>query len=83
MPPYTHTPSLVEDWPLMQLVAVHLTLPMISSVPHYCTVSTFHCPSQFVFKKECFYYVSEENDMWKYGQEGLFRLTYVEPKPLK
>ena len=29
---------------------------------------------------ECFHYVSIENLMWKYGQEGFFRLTYVEPK---
>ena len=77
------TPSLDEDLPLARLVVVHFAHPMISSILYYCTVSTFHCPSQFVFKKECFYYVSEENDMWKYGQEGLFRLTYVEPKPLK
>ena len=40
----------------------------------------FHRLSQFVLKTECFHYVSVENRMWKYGQEGFFRLTYVEPK---
>ena len=27
------------------LVVVHRACPTVSSVPHYCTVSTFHCPS--------------------------------------
>ena len=37
--------SLDEDWPLLWLVVVHLACPTISSVPHYCIVSTFHCLS--------------------------------------
>ena len=73
-------PSLDEDQTLVWLLVVHFTCPMISSIPHYCTVSTFHRPSQFVLKTECFHYVSVENCMWKYGQEGFFRLTYVETK---
>ena len=31
-------------------------------------------------KKERFHYVSAKNRMRKYGQEGFFRLIYVEPK---
>ena len=53
---------------------------MISSVPHYCTVSAFHLPSQFALKTERFHYIEVENHMQKCGQEGFFRLTYVEPK---
>ena len=53
---YTTSPSLDEDLLLVWLVVVHFTCPMISSIPHYCTVSTFHCPSQFLLKMECFYY---------------------------
>ena len=56
----------------MWLVVVHFSCPMISSVPHYCTVFTFHWLSQFVLKTERFRYVSVENHMWKYGQEGFF-----------
>ena len=35
---------------------VHFTCPTISSVPHYCTVSTFYRPSQLFLKQktECF-----------------------------
>ena len=38
--------------------------PTISSISHYCTVSTFQHPSQFVLKMEHFYYVSVEKHMW-------------------
>ena len=54
---YTTSPSLDEDWPLVWLVAVHFACPTVSSIPHYCTVSTFHRPSQFVLKMERFRYV--------------------------
>ena len=77
---YTTPPSLDEDRPLVWLVVVHFTWPTISSIPHYCTVGTFHHLSQFVLRTERFHYVSVENHVWKYGQEGFFRLTYVEPK---
>ena len=79
---YTTSPSLDESWPLVWLVAVCFTCPTDSSVPHYCTVSTFHCLSQFVFKIEHFYFVSVENHIQKYGQGGFFffHLTYVKPK---
>ena len=77
---YTTSPSLDEDWPLVWLVVVHFACPTISSIPHCCTVSTFHRPSQFILNTERFHYVSVENRMWKYGQEGFFHLTYVEPK---
>ena len=37
----TRLPSLNEDHPLMWLVVVHFAWPTISSVQHYCAVSTF------------------------------------------
>ena len=74
------TSSLGEDWHLVWLVVIHFAWPMISSIPHYCTVSTFHHLSQFVLKTEHFCYVSVEDPMWKYGQEDCSCLTYVEPK---
>ena len=72
---YTTSPSLDEDQPLLWLVMVYFACPTISSVPHYCTVSTFHCPSQFVLKTEHFHYVSVEKHMQKYSQEGFFSLN--------
>ena len=63
----------------MWLVVVHFTCLTISSVPHYCTGSTFHHLSQFVLKTELSCYVSVENRMWKYGQ-GFIRLAFVESK---
>ena len=54
---YTTSPSLAEDHPLVWLVVVHFACHMISSVPHSCTVSTFHHPSHFVLKAERFHYV--------------------------
>ena len=60
----------------MWLVVVHFACSTMSSIPHYCTVSTFHCPSQFDLKTECFCYVSAENRMQKYSQEGFFSLKW-------
>ena len=60
----------------MWLVVVHFACSTMSTIPHYCTVSTFHCPSQFDLKTECFCYVSAENCMQKYGQEGFFSLKW-------
>ena len=54
---YTASPSLDEDRPLVWLVVVHFACPMISSVSHCCTVSTFHHPSQFVLKTEHCHYI--------------------------
>ena len=54
---YTTSPSLNEAWPLVWLVVVHFTCPMISSVPHCCTLSTVLHPLQLVFKKEHFHYI--------------------------
>jgi hypothetical protein len=51
------TSPLDEDQPLMWLVVVHFTCRKISSVPQYSTAYTFHHPSQFVFKMECFHYI--------------------------
>ena len=47
---YTTSPSLDEDWHLVWLVMIHFGCPQTTSIPHYCTVSTFHHPSQFVLK---------------------------------
>ena len=45
---------LNEDLPLIVAYFASLT---ISSVPHYCIVSVFHCLSQFLLKMKCFHYV--------------------------
>ena len=66
----------------MWLLVVRFTCPTNSSVPHYCTVSTFNCLSQFVFKIEHFYFVSVENHIQKYGQEGFFSLNLCETQTL-
>ena len=50
----------------------------ISSIPHYCTVSTFHHLSQFVLKAKRLHYILVQNHMQKYGQEGFF--TSMKPK---
>ena len=42
--------SLVKDLTLMWLLVVHFTCPTISSIPHYCTGSTFHLPITTWFK---------------------------------
>ena len=54
---YTLSPSLDEDWPLVSLMVIHFSCPKISSIPQYCTVSAFHCPSKFIFKREHFHYI--------------------------
>ena len=58
---YTTSPSLDEDWHLVWLVMTHFGWPQITSIPYYCTVSTFHLPSQFVLKTEHSCYISVEN----------------------
>ena len=73
---YTTSPFLDEDQTLVWLVVVHFACPTISSIPHCCTLSTFHLPSQFVLKTQRFPFVSVENRRRKYGQEGFFRLTW-------
>ena len=80
---YTRSPSLDEDQSLMWLVPAHFACPLLSSIPHYCTVFTFHCPSQFVLKMEHFHYILVKTHMWKFSQGGFFVfvcLTYVDPK---
>ena len=74
---YTTSPSLDEDWTLVWLVVVHFTCLMISSIPQYGTVSTFHRLSQFVLKMECFCYVLE-NCIWRPNQEAFFRLCWLQ-----
>ena len=49
------SPSLDEGQPLVWLAVVHFACSMVSSLPFYCTVSTFNHPSQFVLKMECFH----------------------------
>ena len=55
---YTTSPSLADNRPLAWLLVVHSACPMIAPIPHYCTATTFHRPSQFVLKMEHFCYVS-------------------------
>ena len=79
---YTTSPSLVEDWPLVWLVLVHFACPMISSVPHYCTVYTFHCPSQFVFFNKfiylwlCWVFIAERG-LSLVVASGVFSLSWL------
>ena len=42
--------SLVKDLTLIWLLMVHFTCPTVSSIPHYCTGSTFHLPITTWFK---------------------------------
>ena len=74
IPPYTQH-HLLWMKPFVWLTVVHFACPMISSIPHYWTVSISHCLSQFILKMEHFHYISVENHMWKYDQEGSFGLT--------
>ena len=60
---------------LVWLVVAHLICPTVSSIAHYCTVSTFHHLSQLVLKMEHFYYLWADNCMWTYSQEGFFSLN--------
>ena len=76
-------PSLDEEQTLVWLAVVHFICPTVSSIPHYGLVSTFHHLSQFTLKMECFHYISVENHMWKYCQDGFCCLPYVEPKHQK
>ena len=62
----------------MWLMVLYLTFPMISSISHYSSMSTFHHLSQFVLKVECLHYVSVENRMQKYGQGGFFHLCGIQ-----
>ena len=69
---HTRSPSLDEDRSSVWLVLVHFACPLYSSIPHYCTVFTFHCPSQFVLKMEHFHYILVKTHMWKFSQGGFF-----------
>lgn len=51
---YTVSLSLDEDQSLMWLVVGLFACPTISSIPHYWSVTTFHHPSEFVFKNGAF-----------------------------
>ena len=59
---------------------VHFSCPMISSISHYCTVSTFHSPITIWFKNGTFSLCLSGEAHGKYGQEGFLHLTYVERK---
>ena len=93
---YITSPSLEEEQCLVWLVEIHFTCPMISSVPHYCTVSTVH------FVHVCIVHVSTIHPQYSLAilicfinetfllhfsresqakiQSRFFHLTYVEPK---
>ena len=84
IPPYTQDHLLWMKTSLLGwLVLVHFAYPLFSSIPHYCTVFTFHCPSQFILKMEHCHYILVKTHMWKFSQGGFFVfvcLTYMEPK---
>ena len=74
---YTTSPLLDEDqrslwfswWWFISLA------PWSLPFQNYCTVSTFHCPSQLALKIELFHFFSVENHMWKYSQ-GFYSLMW-------
>ena len=49
-----HHLFLDQDRPLVWLVVVHFACPLVSSIPCFCSVSTFHYLPQFVLKMELF-----------------------------
>ena len=53
----SHYIHFIQLWPMVWLAVVHFTCPTISSIPHYCTLSIFHHPLQFILKMKCFCYV--------------------------
>ena len=68
---------------------VHFACLLICSIPYYCSVSTFHCPSQFVLKSWIFSLCSSKDlHANKYKHVNIakkvfcffFCLTYVKPK---
>ena len=76
---YTTSPSLCEDQPLVWLASGSLHLPHdLSSMPHYCAISTFHHLLQFVLKTECCHCFSRESQVEIVF--FFFHLIYVEPK---
>ena len=54
---YTAPPPLDGEWPLVWLMVVRFACPVISSISHYCKVSTIHWLLQFILKTEHFCYV--------------------------
>ena len=54
---YKTSPSLNEDWPLVVGDGSFCLPHDLFSIPYYYAVLTFHCPSQFVLKIECFWCV--------------------------
>ena len=76
---YTTLPSLDEDWPLVWLVVGgHFTFPVIFSIPHYCTVPSFHRPTEFVLKNGFSLCFSRKLQVEIRSRRFFF--TYVEPK---
>ena len=76
---YKTSTSWDEDRTLAQLVMVHFTCPVISSVSCYCTVSTFYLLSQSVLKMEYLHFFSRELHVEICSRRCLFHLIYVEP----
>ena len=76
IPPYTQHHLL---WMKTSLWWFILLAPQ--SLPFHIIVQyPLSLPVTICFKNERFHYVSVEDGMQKYGQEGFFCLTYVEPK---
>ena len=75
---YIISPSLDDE---SQPLVVHFTYPMISIIPHYYRVSTFHHSSKFVLKTECLH-VSREchAEIWS---RRIFSLNFCETQTSK
>ena len=70
---YTTSPSLDEAF----CVADGGSFRLSHDLFHSTLLNSIHfsCLSQFILKMEHFHYISVENHMWKYDQEGSFGLT--------
>ena len=58
------------------LLVVHFTCPIISSIPHYCKVFSFHCPSQFVSKTNFSLHLSRESHAEIWARKFFFSLMW-------
>ena len=62
----------------MWLMVVHFVCSVIFSISHCCLVSTFHCPSQFILKAECFF-LHLKGESHEEISQGVFLTNFVEP----
>ena len=69
---YATSPSLYEEQSLVWFMVIHFTCPWSLLFHIMYNIHSIPCPSQFVLKMKHFCYISVENHMQKYSQEGFF-----------